>query len=204
VRARRAGRRGAAGGERRRADADTPAHAALKYRGRAYYDYARAGEEIPRPARAVRIERLALVRWEPPDAIVDVGCSKGTYVRVIAADLGERAGCGAHPRSAAPHAHGRLRRRDAVPLEVLEGSPETAERHLLPVDVLVAHLPRAEIDAAAAAAFLHGRARARGARRGPVQRVRRRPAARRRRRRRRARAAAPQPGGARLTKRRGA
>jgi len=135
-----------------------PAHAALKYRGRAYYEYARAGEDIPRLPRVVRIDRLALLRWEPPDAIVDVTCSKGTYVRVIAADLGERAGCGAHLSGLRRTRTAGFEVEDAVPLETLEALPDEAERRLLPVDVLVAHLPRAEIDAAAAAAFLHGQA----------------------------------------------
>ena len=136
-----------------------PAHSALKFRGRAYYDYARAGEEIAREPRAVTISRLALVAWEPPDAVIDVTCSKGTYVRVIAADLGERAGCGAHLAALRRTHTGGFAVADAVPLAALEAmSAEEAARHLLAMDVLVAHLPRAELDEAAAAAFLHGRA----------------------------------------------
>jgi tRNA pseudouridine55 synthase len=135
-----------------------PAHAALKYRGRAYYEYARAGEDIPREPRAVRIHRLALVHWDPPDAIVDVTCSKGTYVRVIAADLGERAGCGAHLAALRRTRTAGFDVGQAVPLEAVEAPADPPARHLLPVDVLVAHLPRADVDAAAAAGFLHGRA----------------------------------------------
>jgi tRNA pseudouridine55 synthase len=136
-----------------------PAHSALKFRGRAYYDYARAGEDIAREPRPVTISRLALVAWEPPDAVIDVTCSKGTYVRVIAADLGERAGCGAHLAGLRRTHTGGFAVADAVPLAALEAmSPEEAARHLLAMDVLVAHLPRAELDEAAAAAFLHGRA----------------------------------------------
>jgi tRNA pseudouridine55 synthase len=136
-----------------------PAHAALKYRGRAYYDYARAGEEIPRAPRAVEIAEIALVEWRAPDAVLDVECSKGTYVRVLAADLGERLGCGAHLAALQRTATGGFVLADAIGLDVLEALP-ASERDacLLPVDVLVAGLPRIEADAAATGAFLKGQA----------------------------------------------
>src|SRR6185437_6670500 len=66
-----------------------PAHAALKFEGRPYYDYARKGLDIPRATREVTIEALQLIEWNAPDATLDVACSKGTYVRALAADLGE-------------------------------------------------------------------------------------------------------------------
>jgi tRNA pseudouridine55 synthase len=135
-----------------------PAHAALKYRGRAYYEYARAGEAIPRAPREVRIDRLTLVSFVPPDAIVDVACGKGTYVRVIAADLGERAGCGAHLAALRRTRTAGFDVKDAISLEALEARPDEAAGRLLPVDVLVAHLPRADVEPSAAAAFLHGQA----------------------------------------------
>ena len=58
-----------------------PRHAALKHRGRAYYEYARAGIEIDRPPREVDIAALELVGWSPPSAVLRVECGKGTYVR---------------------------------------------------------------------------------------------------------------------------
>ena len=67
-----------------------PAHSALKLAGKPYYDYARRGIDIPRAPREVWIHRLTLVAWNAPDATFDVECSKGTYVRALAADMGER------------------------------------------------------------------------------------------------------------------
>jgi tRNA pseudouridine55 synthase len=134
-----------------------PAHAALKYRGRAYYDYARAGEEIPREPRAIEVMRLALLEWRSPDAVLDVQCSKGTYVRVLAAELGERLGCGAHLAALRRTATGGFSDTHAIALDLLEALP-SSERlaHLLPIDVLVAALPRLDTDAQGAAGFLHG------------------------------------------------
>jgi len=136
-----------------------PAHAALKFRGRAYYDYARAGEDIPRQPRAITVHALSLVGWQAPDALIDVTCSKGTYVRVLAADLGARAGCGAHLAALRRLRTGGFDVADAITLEALETLPPgQAAGHLLPVHTLLAGLPRAELDEVAAAAFLQGRA----------------------------------------------
>jgi tRNA pseudouridine55 synthase len=136
-----------------------PAHAALKYRGRAYYDYARAGEEIPRAPRAIEITGLALIDWRAPDAVLDVDCSKGTYVRALAADLGERLGCGAHLAALRRTATGGFVLADAIGLDVLEALPASErDDRLLPIDVLVAALPRLEADAAGTGAFLQGQA----------------------------------------------
>src|SRR5436309_8484717 len=73
-----------------------PLHSALKFKGRSYYDYARKGIDIPRLPRAVEVKKLALVDWTSPVATLDVLCSKGTYVRTLAADLGAALQCGAH------------------------------------------------------------------------------------------------------------
>lgn len=134
-----------------------PAYAALKYRGRAYYEYARAGEEIPREPRAVEITRLALLDWRSPDAVLDIECSKGTYVRVLAAELGERLGCGAHLAALRRTATGGFSDTHAIALDALEALPSSVrDAHLLPIDVLVAGLPRLDTDPQGAAGFLHG------------------------------------------------
>src|SRR5262245_62141409 len=73
-----------------------PRHAALKHQGRKYYEYARKGIEIPRAAREIEIRELELRSWRAPDAELDIGCSKGTYVRALAEDIGAALGCGAH------------------------------------------------------------------------------------------------------------
>jgi tRNA pseudouridine55 synthase len=136
-----------------------PAHSALKHKGRAYYHYARAGEDVPRVARAIEVTSVTLVSWEPPDAVLEIECSKGTYVRVLAADLGERLGCGAHLAALRRLATGGFALDRAIALDRLEAL-EPAERlqWMLPVDVLTAHLPRIHVDAATCEHFLHGRA----------------------------------------------
>ena len=73
-----------------------PRHAALKFQGRSYHQYARAGIEIPRKPREVTVHAIELREWTPPDALIDLVCSKGTYVSVLAEDLGAVLGCGAH------------------------------------------------------------------------------------------------------------
>lgn len=124
-----------------------PAHAALKFRGRAYYEYARAGEDIPRVARDVDVHALRLVAWSAPEAVVDVECSKGTYVRVLAEDIGRTLGCGAHLAALRRTATGGFDLADALALDRLEIMSD-AERlaALRPAATLVAGLPALAID----------------------------------------------------------
>ncbi len=103
------------------------AYSALKFEGRAYYEYARAGQDIPRVAREVEIHALRLLDYAAPDAVVDVECSKGTYVRVLAEDIGEALGCGAHLAALRRTATGGFDLADAVSLERLEAMTD-AER----------------------------------------------------------------------------
>jgi tRNA pseudouridine55 synthase len=135
-----------------------PAYSALKFQGRNYYEYARAGIEIPRPARDVRIELFALTEWSCPDATFDIVCGKGTYVRGLAADLGAALRCGAHLIALRRIASGGFAVADALSLDVLEASPpETRDARLLPVDCLLAELPRIDVDGDAAARLADGR-----------------------------------------------
>jgi tRNA pseudouridine55 synthase len=73
-----------------------PMYAAIKVGGRKLYDLARAGETVERAPRAVTISTLALLDWAPPVARLLVDCSKGTYIRALARDLGRALGCGAY------------------------------------------------------------------------------------------------------------
>jgi tRNA pseudouridine55 synthase len=73
-----------------------PMFSALKHGGEPLYRYARAGQPVERPARLVTIHRIQLLGFEPPVATIEVECGKGTYIRTLAYDLGERLGCGAH------------------------------------------------------------------------------------------------------------
>jgi tRNA pseudouridine55 synthase len=73
-----------------------PMFSALKTAGRPLYALAREGKTVARQSRAVTIHRLELTGWDPPDLTLEIDCSKGTYVRSLAHDLGEALGCGAH------------------------------------------------------------------------------------------------------------
>jgi tRNA pseudouridine55 synthase len=125
-----------------------PRHAALKYRGRNYYEYAREGIAIPRIAREVVIHELALDGWNSPDVGLRVRCGKGTYVRVLAEDLGAALGCGGHLAALRRLASGEFDIGDSLSLEALEALDEAArDARLLPIDVLLSTLPRLELDA---------------------------------------------------------
>lgn len=73
-----------------------PMYSALKKDGKPLYEYARAGIEIERPPRTVTIHSLTLLSFDGRSAVVEVACSKGTYIRTLAQDIGRALGCGAH------------------------------------------------------------------------------------------------------------
>jgi tRNA pseudouridine55 synthase len=134
-----------------------PMHSALKRDGRPLYELARAGVVVERAPRRVTIHAIDVLRFAPPHAELRVRCSKGTYIRSLAIDLGERLGCGAHLSALRRERVGALDVRDAVPLEALEALalPERRAR-LLPADALLLGLPRIDLDAALGARFRHG------------------------------------------------
>ena len=134
-----------------------PMHSALKHQGRALYDYARAGIEIERAPREVRISGIDVVEWRDDRLVLDVHCSKGTYVRTLAEDIGEALGCGAHLAALRRTASGPLRVEDAHTLDALAAMGE-AERDalLLPADALLAEWPVLQLDDDEAGRFLSG------------------------------------------------
>ena len=71
-------------------------YSALKHNGKPLYEYARQGIEIERPARKVNIYRLTLIEFRGDELVLEVDCSKGTYIRTLVEDIGEMLGCGAH------------------------------------------------------------------------------------------------------------
>lgn len=134
-----------------------PMYSALKREGRPLYAYARAGETVERSSRSVTIHELAAVSIEPEVLQLRLRVSKGTYVRSIAEQIGERLGCGAHLKALRREATGGLSLNDSIPLERLSAlSPAQRVAVLRPVDILVAPLPRGELDALSAAALQQG------------------------------------------------
>jgi tRNA pseudouridine55 synthase len=130
-----------------------PMHSALKQDGVPLYRLARKGCTTERKPRRVEILALELLDFSPPLLELRVRCSKGTYIRTLAADVGAALGCGAHLAALRRTASGRFRIADAVTLEALR---ETPRRALLPLAALLEGLPRAELDAAGEARLRHG------------------------------------------------
>ena len=134
-----------------------PMHSALKRDGRPLYELARAGVEVERAPRQVQIYALSHVQRDGDTLVLDVDCSKGTYVRVLAEDIGRALGCGAHLTALRRTRVGRLRLDDAVTLPELEALDERQRRaRLAPVDALVASLPRVDLDDALSERFRLG------------------------------------------------
>jgi tRNA pseudouridine55 synthase len=134
-----------------------PMHSALKHQGRALYDYAREGITIERAMRRVRIHAIDIVSWQSPQLVIDVHCSKGTYIRTLAEDLGDRLGCGAYLSALRRTGSGPLDVAQAITLEALQALAE-AEREalLLPPDRLLATWPAVCLPDDEAGRFLCG------------------------------------------------
>jgi len=135
-----------------------PMYSALKRDGKALYEYARAGIELERAARRVVIHALELLDFAGERFTIRVHCSKGTYIRSLAMDIGAALGCGAHLAALRRTAIGAFDLSGAVTLEALEVAGEGARDALLaPVDALVAGFPVLRLDAEAARGLLQGR-----------------------------------------------
>lgn len=145
-----------------------PMYSALKRAGKPLYEYARAGETVERVARSITIHAIDLLEvsavegvsaGEPGSlrAVLRVACSKGTYVRTLAEDIGEQLGCGAHLSGLRRERVGAVDLDRAVTLDQIEAMDASARAALLqPLDFLLADLPRVELDDAFARRFLHG------------------------------------------------
>lgn len=138
-----------------------PMHSALKKDGKALYEYARAGIEVDREAREIEIFEL---NWQPASVESSVGaiklnvkCSKGTYIRTLAEDIGEALGCGAHLGSLRRTQTGPFNVAQCLTLEQLETFSETErEQALLPVDALLTGFRQVTLQPEDAARFLGG------------------------------------------------
>ena len=136
-----------------------PMHSALKRDGKPLYVYARAGIELEREPRQVRIIELRLLDIELPSFEIDVLCSKGTYIRTLASDIGERLGCGAHLTALRRTAIGSLTIGQAMSLETLEGTDEQVRPALLmPPDGLLTGLPEVRLTPDESRRMGHGQA----------------------------------------------
>jgi tRNA pseudouridine55 synthase len=134
-----------------------PMHSALKREGIPLYEHARAGRTVERARRQVQIHELELLQSAPPILELRVRCSKGTYIRTLAEDIGAALGTGAHLAALRRTGSGRFNVRDAVTLDELRAMPDRRAA-LLPLRVLLEGLPSTELDAAAEARLRNGQA----------------------------------------------
>ncbi|MBB3142497.1 tRNA pseudouridine(55) synthase TruB [Halomonas organivorans] len=135
-----------------------PMYSALKHQGRKLYELAREGKTVERAVRRVTVYDARLLAFEGHAFELEVRVSKGTYIRTLAEDIGEALGCGAHISALRRLATGPFGADGMLRPEALETLPDQAAREgvLLPVDVLVADLPRLALDEQAASRLLHG------------------------------------------------
>lgn len=142
----------------RGAQAQTPPmHSAVRIDGTRLYEHARAGREIERAARQVEVRELRACSRQGDDLVLAVTCSKGTYVRTLAADIGRALGCGAYLVGLRRTAVGGFGIAQAVTLQQLEEAGiEGARGFLRPLEVLVEGLPRWDSPAETAGRFAHG------------------------------------------------
>ena len=142
-----------------------PMHSALKRDGKPLYEYARAGIELEREPRRVTIHRIDIVSGQHPQAAhdgidewtVDVLCSKGTYIRTLAEDIGKWLGCGAHLAGLRRTGSGPLTLAGAQTLEALSDMTEAQrDELLLAADSLIADWPVIRLDDEGAGRFLSG------------------------------------------------
>jgi tRNA pseudouridine55 synthase len=134
-----------------------PMFSAVHHQGRRLYELAREGRVVPRAAREVTVHSLEVEGLELPVVTVRVVCGKGTYVRTLAADLGQALGCGAALAHLIRTRVGPFARADALAIGVIGGgSPESVWAHLLPSESALAGWADVHLEGPAAAAFVHG------------------------------------------------
>ncbi len=127
-----------------------PMYSALKHQGRPLYDLAREGVTVERASRRVTIHRLELLEWHSPRLKIEVECSKGTYIRSLTHDIGQRLGCGAYLKTLERTRYGIFDIEHAVGLEQVKEASERGEWEglLFPIDAALGGMVRMDVDEA--------------------------------------------------------
>ena len=135
-----------------------PPYSAVKVKGRKAYEMAREGEEVDLMPRKITVYSLELLEWAPPEAVIDVYCSSGTYVRSLAHDLGQALGCGAHLVGLRRTKSGRFTLRDAVPLRRLKDAFQEGNwyQYLIPAAEALSDWPSVDLTEEQVDAIRHG------------------------------------------------
>jgi tRNA pseudouridine55 synthase len=135
-----------------------PPYSAVKVQGRKAYEMAREGEEVDLAPRTIDVYHLEVLEWAPPEVVIDVHCSSGTYVRSLANDLGDLLGCGAYLVGLRRTKSGRFSLRDATPLRKLQEAFHAGNwaQYLIPAAEALADWPAIELDPDQVDAIKHG------------------------------------------------
>lgn len=131
-----------------------PMYSALKRNGKPLYEYAREGIVLEREKRKVVIYDIAVKKIDLPLVTLEVSCSKGTYIRTLGEDIGERLGCGAHLQSLRRTKVGELSLKEAMTLPKIEEM--LFKDYLKPVDYLLSSFPSLDLNEDLAKRFCHG------------------------------------------------
>ena len=121
-------------------------YSTLKRDGKPLYEYARAGVELERTPREIIIHRIRWTDIHWPQATLEVSCSKGTYIRVLAEDIGTALNCGAHLVGLRRTEVGHLNLEQSFTLESIQKSLQESSTYILPVDALLQTLPHLTVD----------------------------------------------------------
>jgi tRNA pseudouridine55 synthase len=137
-----------------------PLYSAIKIQGQPAYKRIRAGEEITLEARPIEMYQLQIVTWQSPVLTLDIECSKGTYIRSLAYDLGERVGYGAHLTALVRTRSGPFTLAESTPLEQLAEAVEqgTLATYIFPADYALQQYPALLLDESTVERVLHGNA----------------------------------------------
>jgi tRNA pseudouridine55 synthase len=135
-----------------------PPYSAVKVHGQPAYNMAREGEPVELEPRRIQVYNLELLEWAPPEAVIDVYCSSGTYVRSLANDLGEKLGCGAYLTGLRRTKSGRFTLRDAVPLRKLREAFDAGNwyQFVIPAAEALSDWPAVELNNEQVEAVRHG------------------------------------------------
>ena len=123
-----------------------PMYSALKRDGKPLYEYARAGIELERVPREITIHAIRWTNIHWPEATLEVSCSKGTYIRVLAEDIGNTLGCGAHLVGLRRTEVGHLNLEQSFTMESIQQGLQDSSNYILPVDALLQTLPHLTVD----------------------------------------------------------